>query len=366
MHFETSKKDLFLGLSRASNLISLKVVEPVFSNVILRTDTNQLEITAGNREQTLRTWIPASIRESGEVALPGRRLFDIVRLLPDLNVEMSKIDHQMNIACGKGRFILPTDDPETFPTPPVPESPHELKLVRDKLMEIINLLAFIIPRDDARRKISGALFELKPDGLTTVATDGYRLAKYTITEGYQFDGEVQFVVTVSTLQQLQRLLEEEQTVRIEFDSKRAVFYLGKSTLFTLLLETRFPQYQRIIPQESPLELTVDRLQLIEALKRVSVVANQLTHEVRLKIENNVLTLWVRTADLGEANEEMDISFTGNEPFEIAFNSLYLHEILEHINTEKVHFKMENADRAVLLYPAGSTNYFYLLMPLRLE
>jgi DNA polymerase III subunit beta len=367
MQFEISKKDFLLGLSRASYVITPKVVEPIYSNVVLNATGNELEIIGGSREQTLKTWVPASVKEPGKVALSARRLFDIVRYLPDLNVELATDDHQVTLKCGKSEFKLPLDDAETYPNPPTPNQPQSLTLNRDFLNFIIKRVSFIIPRDDARRKIGGALFELNPeDGMTVVSTDGYRLCKISSKENFQYEGQTEFVITANTLGQIEKLLEDEDQVRIEFERNVAVFYLGKSTLYSLLLDTRFPQYRKIIPTENPIKMTTNRALLIEALKRVSVVSNQLTHEVLFQIENNQLNLYVRTSDLGEATEEINCQYNGDVLFEIAYNSNYLGEILDHVDTESVTFELDDPDHAALIKPDGHDKYLYLIMPLRID
>jgi DNA polymerase-3 subunit beta len=308
--------------------------------------------------------------KDGELAIPAKRLLDIVRELGDSTLSVgSDKQNQVELRSGASHFHLPSETAETFPILPEISVESEIEMAGERLKDHIERLGFAVSSDDLRPVLTGVLFEFTPESLNLVATDGHRLVRIRDTT-YPGQGKIgSMVVPVKALNLVARSVGSgDETVVFGMARNHLAFHLKDCVIYSRLIEGNYPAYEGVIPQDNSNILQANRAAVSRMIKQVAHCANSITRQITLSLAENRLVASAEDNEVGSrAHTELDVDYSG-DPLDIAFNATYLDQLLKHIPTEDVVVKFGTQDRAALVLPElnrENEDYLMLLMPVRL-
>ena len=372
MKFVVSSSDLLSHLQAISRVISSKNTLPILDNFLFNLEGNGLEITASDLESTFITRMALeNASESGNIAIPAKILLDTLKEFPDqpLTFDISLETLSVVIISANGQYNIIGQNGIDFPQVPTVKSEKKttLRINYEVLMNGITKTLFATADDELRPVMNGIFIELTDSNLTFVASDAHKLVRYCRND-IKPDANASFILPKKPAALLKNILPKESNdIQIEFDDKNAVFTLTNFTLVSRLVEGNYPSYNSVIPTDNPNSLTIDRLELYNALRRVSVFANQASNLVKLSIAGNQLTVSAQDLDFSiSAYERLNGQYEGND-LEIGFKSSFLIEILSNLSSGDVIFKLSDPSRAGIMVPAETEiegeDILMLLMPM---
>ena len=377
MKFIVSSTDLLSHLQAISRVINSKNSLPILDNFLLHLDGNKLTMTASDIETTLITSMEVETGEgSGKVAVASRLLLDTLREFSEqpltFNINDSNLALVITSANGSYNFIGQNGD-EYPRMPQLNEDARSLTMPVPTLSTGISKTLFCTADDELRPVMNGVFFDITPESLTLVATDAHKLVRYkTMHTSVSVQGEetASFILPKKPATMLKNILPKESgEVEIHFDSKNAHFKLANYTMICRQVEGRFPNYNGVIPKTNPFKIIIDRATLLNALKRVSVFANQASNLVKLAFGGNQIHISAQDIDFSiSAEETISCQFDG-DPIKIGFKSSFLIEILGNINASDIVFELSDASRAGLILPfenEANEEILMLLMPMLLN
>jgi len=378
MKFIVSSTDLLSHLQAISRVINSKNSLPILDNFLLSLEGNTLTMTASDIETTLITSMEVeTVEGSGKVAVASRLLLDTLREFSaqplTFNINDSNLALVITSANGSYNFIGQNGD-EYPRMPQLQDDARKLTLPVNTLSSGISKTLFCTADDELRPVMNGVFFDIAAVSLTLVATDAHKLVRYktvysssSIQEG---DEAVNFILPKKPATMLKNILPKEMgEVEIQFDKKNAYFKLANYTMICRQVEGRFPNYNAVIPTSNPYKIIIDRATLLNAMKRVSVFANQASNLVKLAFNNNEIHISAQDIDFSiSAEETITCQFDG-EPIKIGFKSSFLIEILGNINSSDIVMELSDASRAGLILPFENEQgeeILMLLMPMLLN
>jgi len=337
----------------------------VLAGVRLRLQGDQLLITGSDLDLTISVGLAVAGAEDGVVVVQARLASDVVRALGDGAVDVESADEELRITHGRSEFSLRTIPPEEFPQVAPPDTdPVTLESV--SLAGALDQVVRAASTDDSRPILTGVLLAAEDDGLRLVATDSYRLALRDLAGLDVLAAEQSVLVPGRALGELARMSSGSEKVTLRLGERDASFEAGDESrsvqLITRLIEGDFPNYRGLIPSDQPNKLVVGREELLEAVRRVKLLARDTT-PVRLVMKDGSLELFAVTQDVGEAHEALDASYTGEE-LTVAFNADYLIDGIEVTPGDEVELETVDALKPAVLRSTDSRAFLYLLMPVR--
>ena len=369
MKLTITREQLQEGLVAVAASVPAKTTLPILSNILLEATRDGIRLSGTDLDIAVSTMVSASVDQEGAITLPARKLVEIVRELPSAAIRLTASGEQrVTIECGRSKFRLLGLPREEFPAFPGVKFDGGWKVASQDLQKLISHVAFAASTEESRPILNGVLWELRPDRMRMVATNGHRLARMDIPatpagESTQAD----LIVPPKALEQIRRLFGSDEEVEIARSENHLGFRSATTQVYTRLIEGPYPNYEQVIPRENDKAATADKSALTAALRRMSIVASDQTHRIRMAFANGSCKLSVQTPDLGEAQEEVGVSYDG-DPLEIGFNAAYLLEILKYIPTDEVRMTFKAPERAATCEPVGwddPASYLTLVMPLRL-
>ena len=369
MKLTITREQLQEGLVAVAASVPAKTTLPILSNILLEATKEGIRLSGTDLDISVSTTVSASVDQEGAITLPARKLVEIVRELPSAAIRLTASGEQrVTIECGRSRFRLLGLPREEFPAFPNVKFEGGWRTSSRELQKLIGHVAFAASTEESRPILNGVLWELRPERMRMVATNGHRLARMDVpTSETQGASQADLIVPPKALEQIRRLFDTEETVEIARSENHLGFRTSATQIFTRLIEGPYPNYEQVIPRENDKVATADRTALTAALRRMSIVASDQTHRIRMAFANGSCKLSVQTPDLGEAQEELNVSYEG-DPLEIGFNAAYLLEILKYIPTDEVRMTFKAPERAATCEPVGwddPASYLALVMPLRL-
>jgi DNA polymerase III subunit beta len=357
------------GLVAVAASVPAKTTLPILSNILLEATKDGIRLSGTDLDISVSTTVSASVDQEGAITLPARKLVEIIRELPSAAIRLTASGEQrVTIECGRSRFRLLGLPREEFPAFPSVKFEGGWRTSSKELQKLIGHVAFAASTEESRPILNGVLWELRPERMRMVATNGHRLARMDVpTSETQGASQADLIVPPKALEQIRRLFGTDETVEIARSENHLGFRTGSTQVFTRLIEGPYPNYEQVIPRENDKAATADKAALTSALRRMSIVASDQTHRIRMAFANGSCKLSVQTPDLGEAQEELNVSYEG-DPLEIGFNAAYLLEILKYIPTDEVRMTFKAPERAATCEPVGwddPASYLALVMPLRL-
>ncbi len=368
MDFVVKKSELSRELQYAQGGVERKATVPILSNLLLETTGNTLAVTATDLDVTMQCACPASIKASGALAVSARKLFDIVRFLPEADVHF-KSDGQswIHITCERAKFKIASLSKENFPDIPSVDM-DTVSLPALPLHYMATRCAFAITQEESRYTLNGALMIVDPDRVTFVATDGHRLV--FISHDVKIEGvenEDRVLVPKKALSELSKLTSENDS-RVEFgrSENHLFFRVGERLLVSRVLTGQFPNYNMVIPQENDKCAALSAAEFGAALKRVSIMADEESRAVRLSIKKDQLDIQASGTEIGEAKETMAANYQADE-LEIGFNAQYVLDFLGGLESEEIELHLRDGETQGLFKPKpeGDYQHQYVLMPMKL-
>jgi DNA polymerase-3 subunit beta len=368
MRFTISREKLQEGLAAVAPSIPPKTTLPVLANILVETTERGIRLSGTDLDIAVSTEVIADVESPGAITIPAKKLSEIARELPPAPVKIGAVGEQrISLECGRSRFKLlglPRDEFPSFPQVGF----HESWRVRSgDLQKLISHTAFAVSTEESRPILNGVLWELHPDRMRMVATNGHRLTRMDLPITMGNSPKVELIIPPKALEQVRRLFPAEEDLEVAQGENHLGFRSPFTTVFTRLIEGPYPNYEQVIPRDNDRVAISDKIALTSALKRMSVIASDQTHRIRLSFNAALLRFSVQTPDLGEAQDELPIRFTG-DPIDIGFNANYLLEILRYIPTDEVRITLKAPERAATVEPelwADPASYLCLVMPLRL-
>ena len=374
MKFIVSSALLLKQLQAIGGVINSNNTLPILDNFLFELDKDGLTISASDLETTMTTKVVVSMSEEyGSIALPAKILLDTLKTFPDIPVSFTiepKTTFAVEISAGEGKYKLTGHNSDEFPKIPTLENFSSIEITSEVLAKAINKTLFATGNDELRPVMSGVFCQLSPENLIFVATDAHKLVRYKRTDAKSQE-VASFILPKKPLNQLKNLLSHEDSkVKIQYNNTNAFFEFGNFNLICRLIDGKYPNYEAVIPTENPNKLTIERIPFLNSIKRVSIFSNQSTHQVRFKISGKELTLSAEDLDFAnEAKERLTCQYEG-EDMEIGFNSKFVLEMLNIIDTDEVCIEMSAPNRAGLLLPVNGDNksedLLMLVMPVMLN
>jgi DNA polymerase-3 subunit beta len=371
MKFSIPRQSLDKAIQRVLAVVSPKTTLPVLANFLLEVDkkAKKISLTATDLDMTVTTGAGAAIEEGGSVTLPAKRFAEIVRELGDVDVEVTAEGEEIVIKAGKSKFRIVGIPTEEFPSLPKSERASAFSVDASVLARMVEKVSFCTSKDETRPSLNGAIWEFSADQMGMTATDGHRLATFKTKGDFKAISGKNMIVPPKALGHAVRIIsaEAEEAVSVSVHENHVAFFIGETTINSRLLEGPFPNYRQVIPKDNDKELLVDRAALASAVRRVAVLADTLTHQVRLTLSKKKVELVVSTPDVGEAREEIPGTFS-SDSMEVGYNANYLLDVLKHIDSDTVRMMLGTAVGAAVINAAEEAEgeeYLCLLMPLRL-
>jgi DNA polymerase-3 subunit beta len=334
---------------------------PVLSGLRLDVADQQLTVTGTDLELTIRLSVPVHSDNDGSAVVPARLVADIVRSLPAGAVEVSVGDDDMSISAGRSQFSVRPLSLSDYPAQVEPTA-EPVTLASAQVTDALRQVVRAASTDDARPVLTGVLIASEDTGLKMVATDSYRLAVRDLPQSSILAAGQKVLVPGRALVELQRVLSADAELSVRLGAREAVFEAGGTRLTTRLIEGEYPNYRNLLPSSYPNQLTVGREALLEALRRVKILAQDST-PVRLGLGGDTLQLTAITQDVGNAHEEIDATYTGTE-MTVAFNPDYLAAGVDAVEGDEVTLSTLDPMKPAVLRGVGHDDYLYLLMPVR--
>lgn len=378
MRFIINSQLFLKHLSALNSVISNNNTVPIIACFHLHLEDNILTIKATDLETTMVTRIElenARVEGIDTIAVPAKLLLDMLKSLDDvpINFAVDPENYSIEISSGEGKYSLAGQNAETFPAMPEMKDTVQTSMPASVLVNAINKTAFAASTDEMRQQMSGIFCEMTPENVTFVATDAHKLVRYRRNDIHS-DESVNFILPRKPILQVKNILganKEEFDVTIDYNNTNVFFSFDNFLIICRLVDGKYPNYEAAIPKNNPNKLTIDRQTFLNTLRRVSLFANQSTHQVRLSIKERELE--VSSEDLefsNKAHETIPCSYDG-EPMEIGFNAKFLSEMITNLDTEQVLMEMSHPSRAGILFPitngdeAKDEDILMLVMPVML-
>lgn len=351
MKFIVSSSYLLKKLQVIGGVINSSNTMPILDNFLFELTPNVLTISASDLETTVKGTLEVESDSEGSIAVPAKLLIDILKTFAEQPLTfLVKDNNTIEISSTHGKYSLAYLDGEEFPKPVSLSDANKVNLLGDILATAIQKTIFAVGNDDLRPTMSGVFFEFNEEGLTFVATDAHKLVKYQRTD-IKASETSEFIMPKKPLNLLKGILAGSETdVTIEYNESNAKFSFDGMEFICRLIDGKYPNYDAVIPKENPNKLTVNRVQFLSSARRVSIFSNKTTHQIRLKIAGSDLQVSAEDADYSnKADERFACNYQGDD-MEIGFNSRFLIEMLNNLDSDEVMLEMSMPNRAGILTP----------------
>jgi len=367
MEIVVRRGDFAKELQLVQGIVERKNSIPILSNVLVEASNGELRISATDLDVSLRCGCAAQVAREGAVTLGAKKLYEIVRSLPESEVRIDvSSDAWARVECERVVFRMAGLPREDFPTLPDAKAGKAVEIPAAVLQALIHRTAFAITAEDARYYLAGALLILEAGSLAMVATDGHRLAYAQRKASIETPETVKVLVPRKAISELGRLLDGEETVGFQRAQGHLLFTAGGRVLASKVVEAQFPAYEKVVAVSGDKKLTLGREQLQSAIRRVSLLSSERNRAIRVGLEDGQLQLSASSPDLGEARESVPIDYSGDS-VEIGFNAQYLLDFLNAAGTDDVGLELRDGESQGLLRPIGDSDgddYRYVVMPMR--
>lgn len=376
MDFLITKKEFLKGLGLIQGITGRRTTLPILSHVLMEWEDNSLYIIGTDLETAIREELSVHTKRNGKASVSSKKLYEIVKELPEGDIEIKKNDdtNWITIKCGKSTFHLAGLDPEEFPSLPSYNKESFTKIPSYILKDMIEKTVYAASNEESRYNLNGVYIVQNRKGekniLRMVATDGHRLSLID-RETEKIQGvEKGIIVPKKGVIEVKRLLgemDEEEKIDIYFDKTNGFFKAGKSLMIIRLIEGEFPEYEQVIPRDNDKKLLIDKDRVYSSLRRVSTMVSERGEGIKIQLKNNLMELSSYHHDYGDAMEEVDISYEG-PPLEIGFNVRYLMEALNVMEEDQILMELKDEGSPCLIRPnitSETQNQFCIIMPMRL-
>jgi DNA polymerase-3 subunit beta len=365
MKFSVPKERFLDELQLLQGIVEKRNTMPILANILMNVSGTEVELTGTDLEVGLKTHFQADVEKPGAITVNGKKIFEIVKSLPEgQTVTIEQKAETIEITAGESEFKILCMLKEDYPQVPEAKFERKIKLPLKDFKEMIDRVFYAITQEQ-RYYLNGALLSLKNKHMELVSTDGHRLS-YTAKaeDGVKVEKEISVIVAKKTLNELRKF--EDDEVEFDLDDNNLFFKVGARTLISRIIESKFPNYQAVIPKDNPNTLSLPREELAGAIRRVSLLSAERSKGIKFYLEKNRMKLFSSNPEIGEARDRLDVEYKGQD-LEIGFNSQYLLDFLTAVASERVTFEIKDENSAVLLKPEteeGLKN-IYVLMPMKI-
>ena len=370
MELVVHKNDLLRELQLFQGIVERKNTIPILANVLIETDSKAVRFLATDLEVALRSQCEADVSKGGSLTIPAKKFFEIVKSLPDgSDVRIASDKSGVKIAAERFDSRMQTLPKEDFPALPEGGKGRRVTLPRSAIRQMIAKTQFAITGEDTRFFLNGALFVLKPDEMSLVATDGHRLALVTVARDVKTtagEEESKAILPKKTLNELGRLLADgESDLSYERGENHLFFQVGDRTLVSRMIDGQFPTYERVIPKSNDKRIEFERDRLTNAVRRVALLSNERSRAVKFQIDKGKVDVTSSSPELGEAHETLTVDYSG-PAVQICFNAQYVLDFLASVETEVVALELKDEVSQAVATPVGAEgySYTYVIMPMR--
>lgn len=372
MNFIISSSTLLKNLQRISGVLNSSNSLPILDNFLFELENGVLTISASDLENTMKTTVsPDESKEDGKVAIPAKLLLDTLKNFSDqpLSFQIDGSNYGIEISSDYGKYKLVGQNANDFPKSPELANTNSIDISGGIIASAIDKTLFATGNDELRPVMSGVFCQFSGEKLTFVATDAHKLVRYGRTDATASNPS-DFILPKKPLNLLKQNLTGEEEVNLNYNETTVRFTFDSIELTSRLIDGKYPNYEAVIPNENPNVLTVDRMSFLNSIKRVSIFSNKTTHQVKLKVAGSELSISAEDLDFSnEAKERLTCNYSGDD-MEIGFNSKFLLEMLNHINTQEVILEMSEPNKAGILLPSASDNesedILMLVMPVMIR
>jgi DNA polymerase III subunit beta len=371
MELVVRKNELLRELQLFQGIVERKNTIPILANVLLEAKGDEVRMLATDLEVALRSRCQASVAKGGSLTLPAKKLYEIVKALPETDVRIEEDKNGVKVAADRFDSRMQTLPREDFPTLPEGTGNGRATLGRDALKEMVAKTQFAITGEDTRYFLNGALFVLRPDTMSLVATDGHRLALVTVNrDGADVPAageEIKKILPKKTLLELGKLLTEgDGDILYESGENHLFFEVGGRVLVSRMIDGQFPAYERVIPKGNDKLIEFERERLTNAVRRVALLSNERSRAVKFEIDKGKVEVTSSSSEFGEAREQLAVDYTA-APVTISFNAQYVLDFLNVVETDIVSLSLKDEVSQAVMKPVGADgyDYTYVIMPMRI-
>lgn len=366
MEFAANRDIVLPALNKVIGVIERRQTLPILGNLLVVARAGRVTLTGTDLEVEVKTNFEADIQQEGETTIPARKLLDICKNLSDgAEVRLRVKDERCIVTSGRGRFTLGLLPASDFPTMELEDSGFDFQIPESQLKRLLDKTAFAMAQQDVRYYLNGMLLELRTNELISVATDGHRMAKFVTPLDLTLETDRQVIVPNKTVTELKRQLSyTDDLITIRLAERGLRIEVGAMTMTSKLVDGRYPEYERVIPTQSPRTATVEKDVLKRALSRTSILSNEKYRGVRLSFDPGTLKLLAHNPEQEEAEEEIELEYDG-EPISIGFNVAYLLDALNVIDDTSVSIHFQDANGSSIWRGLGSERETFVVMPMRL-
>jgi DNA polymerase-3 subunit beta len=365
MKLTASREDLLGPLQSVIGVVERRQTMPVLANVLLAARDNKLSITGTDLEVELVASTQVSVQQSGDITIPGRKLLDIFRSLPEkISITLATDGERVSLRAGRSRFTLTSLPAAEFPLVEEINAQQTLNVAQGEFRRLIDKTHFSMAQQDVRYYLNGLLLETDGKSLRAVATDGHRLAIAEMTLEGKAKATHQVIVPRKGVLELQRILGTEGSIELAVGTNHVRAQIGDIRFTSKLIDGRFPEYGRVIPASPPRMVEADRETLRQALQRTAILSNEKYRGIRLTARPDLLTIQAHNPEQEEAEDQVEVSYKGEE-VEIGFNVNYLLDALSAIDGDKVEIGLTDSNSSCLIHAPGTAHTRYVVMPMRL-
>src|SRR5829696_3115265 len=372
MELVVRKNDLLRELQLFQGIVERKNTIPILANVLLDAKDGEVRFLATDLEVGLRSRCDATVTKPGSLTLPAKKLYEIVKSLPDTDIRIAEDKNGVKVAADRFDSRMQTLPREDFPTLPESAGGASVELQPSALKEMVAKTQFAITGEERRFFLNGALFVLRSDSMSLVATDGHRLALVTVKRDGKDNAvkageEVKVILPKKTLLELGKLLSEaDGDIHYERGENHLFFDVGERVLISRMIDGQFPAYERVIPKGNDKNIEFERERLTNAVKRVALLSNERSRAVKFEIDNGKVEVTSSSSEFGEAREQLAVDYQGTA-LAISFNAQYVLDFLNVVETDVVSLSLKDEVSQAVMKPIGAEgyDYTYVIMPMRI-
>ena len=366
MEFNVERGVFLDGIQKTLGIVERKTTNPILNNVLIKTGGEKITVIATDREIGLVADYRAEVVGEGEITVAARKLYEMIREIQGDTVNFKKLDNNwVNISCGKALYKIPGLAVDEFPEVVDDEDVGFFHVPCSVMREMINKTFFAVSTDEMRASLNGVYFAVQEGVLLMVATDGHRLSIARQAEVEEIFDTPGIIIPRKGVGEIRKLV-DDGSESVEIGVKQGAFIVKRdgTVLRVSLIDADYPDYEKVMPQEEGIDILLDKNQILHSLRRMSVISNERFSGVKIRVISNKMILSSINPDVGEAQDEIDISYGGKE-LEMGYNVKYLIDAIDAVSENEITLEMRDAYGPGVVRTVGKDDYMCIIMPLRL-
>ena len=366
MQIKINRETLLKPLTNVTSIVERRHTLPILSNLLLEAKNNNVQLTATDLEMQISLNFESKFNGELSTTISAKKLLDICRSLPEaVDIDMVSSDSRITVKAGKSRFNLQTLPAADYPVmSKVAGAGVSINISQLELKKLLKQVEFAMAQQDIRYYLNGLLLEVNENNLNLVGTDGHRLS-FTSTKLAQTYDKTEVILPRKTVVELIKLLDDNSDeVTIEISAGQVNFAFNEVRLISKVIDGKFPDYHRVIPTDHQNTFSVNRMMILTAMQRASILSNEKYRGIRMVLSDNNLKLISTNTEQEEAEEELEVDYK-KDALDIGFNVTYLIDVLNNTQQENVNFSFADANSSCLITVPGDDNYKYVVMPMRI-